>query len=85
MLTLYEGTDFPHAKVLYDIDNHRVIAQYEKFKLGWIMLDDLGTLEQNTYAEYFESVLKTMQRNGIGTKYTTTNYDTWEDFVIDQL
>ena len=85
MLTLYESCGWPFCKVLYDVEKNRVLGQYQESKLGWIWPDDLKVIESEYSKEQVEKILSCMQRNKIGKTYTTKDYDTWEDFVIDQL
>jgi len=84
MLTLYETSN---NKILYDTDKLRTIGMYSKYYLGWIWTEDLIKMEKEYDKTEFEYVLSTAQHSKLSLldPYTTINYETWEDFILDQL
>jgi len=85
MLILYESNGYLKSKILYDMKRNRCLGHYEKFKLGWIWFDDFNKLESEHDVGQWEMILSELQRNKIGADYKTTEYETWEDFILDQL
>ena len=84
MIILYETAGWPFSKILYDDEQKRTLGQYEHYKIGWLWLDDLKTLEEGP-EEQWDSTLSEMQRSKIGRNYITTDYETFEDFILDQI
>ena len=85
MLTLYESCDKPVGKVLYDDDELRVMGVADH--KGWVWYDGFNLMHEQE-CHYVEELLDKGKVRKLGpqlSNYKTTKYDSWEDFVIDQL
>lgn len=85
MITLYKTNKYPVYKILYDEDKCFVIGRYDYY--GWTWTENIKKAEKILDNDSFEAVLSHLQQNRPNAlvNYTKISYETWEDFVIDQL
>tara|TARA_R110000824_G_scaffold252646_2_gene441385 strand:- start:382 stop:636 length:255 start_codon:yes stop_codon:yes gene_type:complete len=84
MLILYENLTYTSYKTLYDYENCRVMGHHDI--KGWVWTEDLPPAPELGHHEDTIRRLRSIsstRNNKAG--WQETEYNNWEDFVIDKL
>jgi hypothetical protein len=77
---LYENKTIPENKKLYDNSTNRVIG-YRSHR-GWIFTEDFDKMSDD---EIWNLIRFRREYDGLGEDFTITEYESLEDFLLEQI